>query len=199
MTTDLPAPAFAGQSPGRGDGGADRGGGGDGAPEEALDEPHPGSVATRPIAAIVRSRAAPPATRPMPFRNSRRAILAGPFTGARLRLAPAASLVAAFCSSSHSPERPRRSTVGGFLGVPFGPETADKFRRYGYLPRHSGPVRVKGTGTAAGRCHPAAGAAGDDYPCPPGLSHAPSRGVARTMPSSRRRARYRSIPGSARS
>jgi hypothetical protein len=104
MTTDFPAPAFAGQSPGRGDGAGGRGGGGDGAPEEALDEPHPGATTARPIAAIVRSSAAPPATRPIPFRNSRRAILAGRFTAARLRLTPAASPLAAFYSSSRSPD-----------------------------------------------------------------------------------------------
>jgi hypothetical protein len=41
MITDFPAPMFAGQSPGRGDGAAGPGGGEPGTPEEALDEPHP--------------------------------------------------------------------------------------------------------------------------------------------------------------
>src|ERR687897_767405 len=84
MMTDFPTPAFAGQSPGRGDGTAGRGVGVPGASEEALDEPHPGTAATSPIAAIVLSIAALPAARPMPFRKSRRAILpVGAFICAR--------------------------------------------------------------------------------------------------------------------
>jgi hypothetical protein len=73
ISTDFPAPAFAGQSPGRGDGTA--GGGAGAAPEDALEEPQPAATVPSPIAAIVLSIAAPPAARPMPARKSRRAIL----------------------------------------------------------------------------------------------------------------------------
>lgn len=76
MTTDLPAPTFAGQSPGRGErvnaGGGVLPDGGDDAPPDADDDPQAARLPPRPMAAMVRSIADVPAARPMDARNSRR-------------------------------------------------------------------------------------------------------------------------------
>lgn len=77
MTTVLPTPTLAGQSPGRGDfvpgGGGGAGGGGLGEePGAAEDEPQAESVVPIPIAAIVRSIAELPTALPTAVRNSRR-------------------------------------------------------------------------------------------------------------------------------
>lgn len=78
ITTDLPTPAFPGQSPGRGEGGLPGGGGGGsgggGEPGDADDEPQAASEVLIPIAAIVRSIAELPTAFPIAVRNSRRAI-----------------------------------------------------------------------------------------------------------------------------
>lgn len=76
MTTVLPAPIFAGQSPGRGDcncGGGGGGGGGFGAEAGAADEePQAESVVPIPIAAMVLSIAELPTALPTAARNWRR-------------------------------------------------------------------------------------------------------------------------------
>lgn len=80
ITTDVPAPTFAGQSPGRGDGNEPGGGGGAGgaggagAPGAADEEPQPARVEPIPMAAIVFSIAEPPTARPIDARKSRLAI-----------------------------------------------------------------------------------------------------------------------------
>lgn len=75
ITTEVPTPTFAGQSPGRGDSKPlpDGGGGvagGDGA-SDAEDEPQPATLPI-PIAAMTRNIAEAPALRPIPDRKSRR-------------------------------------------------------------------------------------------------------------------------------
>ena len=78
MTTFLPAPTLAGQSPGRGDTGRPAGGGGGsgagGGADWADDEPHADNEVLMPMAAIVRSIAELPTALPIDVRNSRRAI-----------------------------------------------------------------------------------------------------------------------------
>ncbi len=77
ITTEVPAPTLAGQSPGRGDAmppGGGGGGGGGGTPGEAEDEPQAVRVEPMPMAAIVFSIAEPPTARPMDARKSRLAI-----------------------------------------------------------------------------------------------------------------------------
>ena len=76
MTTELPTPTLAGQSPGRGDGippGGGGGGGGGGEPPGAADdEPQAVSVEPIPMAAIVLNIAEPPTARPIDIRKSLR-------------------------------------------------------------------------------------------------------------------------------
>ena len=95
MTTDVPAPTLAGQSPGLGDGmppggGAGGGGGGGGDPGAADDDPQPATVLPIPIANMVRNMAEPPTARPTDARKSRLAIrglpelIVGLYTGPAL-------------------------------------------------------------------------------------------------------------------
>ncbi len=80
ITTEVPAPTLAGQSPGRGDGmppaggGEGAGGGAGGAPGDADDDPQAVSVVPMPMAAMVFSMAEPPTARPTAARKSRLAI-----------------------------------------------------------------------------------------------------------------------------
>jgi hypothetical protein len=78
MTTDVPAPTLAGQSPGLGDGmppgGGGGGGGGGGDPGAADDDPQPATLLPIPIANMVRSMTEPPTARPTDARKSRLAI-----------------------------------------------------------------------------------------------------------------------------
>lgn len=82
MTTDVPLPTVAGQSPGRGDakrpGGGAGAGGGSGREDAADEEPQAFNVVPIPSAAIVRSIAEPPTARPTEARKSRLAIRSGP-------------------------------------------------------------------------------------------------------------------------
>lgn len=74
ITTELPAPLFAGQSPGRGDAVLGGGGaGGSGATGAADDDPHDETDVVMPIADIARSIAELPTVRPMAVKKSRRA------------------------------------------------------------------------------------------------------------------------------
>lgn len=79
ITTDLPTPTFAGQSPGRGDTIRPCGGGGAGgfvgAPGAADEDPQALSDVPMPIAIIVRSIAELPTARPIEVRKSRLAML----------------------------------------------------------------------------------------------------------------------------
>jgi hypothetical protein len=81
MTTDLPVPMLAAQSPGRaevkpvgGGGGFGAGGGGFPSPGAAEEEPQAATPVLMPRAAIARSMADPPTALPSDVRNSRRAI-----------------------------------------------------------------------------------------------------------------------------
>ncbi|MED5460981.1 MAG: hypothetical protein VYC03_00080, partial [Pseudomonadota bacterium] len=80
ITTDVPAPTFAGQSPGRGEGSPPGGGGGAGgggagdAEEDAEEEPHADSVVLIPKAAMICNMADPPTALPIDARKSRLAI-----------------------------------------------------------------------------------------------------------------------------